>query len=123
MSTESWLDEHGTELTGGLASLRAQAATVERWGHRLAEKVRGGSRLLAAGNGGSAAEAQHLTGEIVGRFLGERRPFSAIPLCADSAAVTAIVNRTILFTHPTQVTHGLSLSHVFRWRAKLAGRA
>jgi D-sedoheptulose 7-phosphate isomerase len=92
VSTESWLDEHGTELTGGLASLRVQAATVERWGHRLAEKVRGGSRLLAAGNGGSAAEAQHLTGEIVGRFLGERRPFSAIALCADSAAVTAIVN-------------------------------
>jgi D-sedoheptulose 7-phosphate isomerase len=48
--------------------------------------------LLACGNGGSAAEAQHLTGELVGRFRYDRRPFSAIALHADTSALTAIGN-------------------------------
>jgi phosphoheptose isomerase len=44
------------------------------------------------GNGGSAAEAQHLTAELVGRFDGERRPLSAIALHAESASFSAIGN-------------------------------
>ena len=48
--------------------------------------------MLAAGNGGSAAEAQHLTSELVGRFLAERRPFSAICLSSETSSLTAIVN-------------------------------
>ena len=52
----------------------------------------GGGRLLAAGNGGSAAEAQHLTAELVGRFREDRRPFSAIALRAETSSLTAIVN-------------------------------
>jgi D-sedoheptulose 7-phosphate isomerase len=52
----------------------------------------GGGRLLVCGNGGSAAEAQHLTGELVGRFLRDRPPFSAIALHADTSAITAVIN-------------------------------
>ena len=48
--------------------------------------------MLACGNGGSAAEAQHLTGELLGRFREERRPLPAVALSADSSAVTAIAN-------------------------------
>jgi D-sedoheptulose 7-phosphate isomerase len=48
--------------------------------------------LLVCGNGGSAAEAQHLTGELVGRYLHDRRPLSAIALHADTSALTAIGN-------------------------------
>jgi D-sedoheptulose 7-phosphate isomerase len=48
--------------------------------------------LLTAGNGGSAAEAQHLAAELVGRFVDERLPLSALALCTDGAAVTAIGN-------------------------------
>jgi D-sedoheptulose 7-phosphate isomerase len=51
-----------------------------------------GGRVLTCGNGGSASEAQHLTGELVGRFRNDRQPLSAIALCADSAATTAIMN-------------------------------
>jgi D-sedoheptulose 7-phosphate isomerase len=90
MST--WIDDHATELAAALASLRSQAGMVERWGQALAEALWEGRRLLAAGNGGSAAEAQHLTAELVGRFLAERRPFSAIALCAETSSLTAIVN-------------------------------
>jgi D-sedoheptulose 7-phosphate isomerase len=92
MSAELWIDAHEAELRAALVSLRAQAATIGGWGQRLADRLRAGGRLLAAGNGGSAAEAQHLTSELVGRFLAERRPFSAISLCAESSSVTAIVN-------------------------------
>jgi D-sedoheptulose 7-phosphate isomerase len=65
---------------------------VQEWGRRLAVVFAGEGKLLACGNGGSAAEAQHLTGELLGRFQDERRPLPAIALSADSSAVTAIVN-------------------------------
>nr|WP_243754295.1 SIS domain-containing protein [Labedaea rhizosphaerae] len=62
------------------------------WGNDLAHRLSTGGRLLAAGNGGSAAEAQHLTAELVGRFDGDRPPFSAIALHADTSSMTAIGN-------------------------------
>ncbi|UNS97073.1 SIS domain-containing protein [Streptomyces tubbatahanensis] len=71
---------------------RTHAAHVSAWGEELAEVLRDGGRLLAAGNGGSAAQAQHLTAELVGRYQGERPPYSAIALHADTSAVTAIGN-------------------------------
>src|SRR5690606_37904884 len=71
---------------------RDQVPTIEAWGRALARVLRGGGRLLACGNGGSAAEAQHLTAELVGRFEDERRPLSAIPLHGDTSSVTAIGN-------------------------------
>ncbi len=54
--------------------------------------LRSGGKLLICGNGGSAAEAQHLAGELVGRYKGERRGLPAIALGADSAIVTCIGN-------------------------------
>ncbi|MFG2089633.1 SIS domain-containing protein [Spirillospora sp. NPDC048824] len=71
---------------------REHVPTIGTWGRRLAGVLRGGGRLLACGNGGSAAEAQHLTAELVGRFEDERRPLSAIPLHCDTSSVTAIGN-------------------------------
>ena len=65
---------------------------VVGWAERLAEVFTAGGRVLTCGNGGSASEAQHLTGELVGRFRHDRQPLSAIALCADSAATTAIMN-------------------------------
>lgn len=51
-----------------------------------------GGKLMFVGNGGSAAEAQHFSAEMVGRFLQERRPLPSIALTTDSSAVTAIGN-------------------------------
>jgi len=83
---------HLDALAGPLAALRADAPRLELWGRRLAGVLAGGGRLLAAGNGGSAAQAAHLTSELVGRYRDDRPPFSAIALCAESSAVTAIGN-------------------------------
>ena len=90
-SREAVLD-HLDAVLPAIESLRAEADHLARWGVELAGRLLAGRRLLAAGNGGSAAEAQHLTAELVGRFDGEREPFSAISLHAESSAVTAIAN-------------------------------
>jgi D-sedoheptulose 7-phosphate isomerase len=52
----------------------------------------GGGTILAFGNGGSAAEAQHFAAELSGRFLAERRALAALALTTDSSALTAIAN-------------------------------
>ena len=83
---------HLENVLPALRSLENQAETLTAWGVELAQRLLSGQKLLAAGNGGSAAEAQHLTAELVGRFDGERMPFSAISLHAESSAVTAIAN-------------------------------
>ncbi|MFI2432910.1 SIS domain-containing protein [Streptomyces sp. NPDC018693] len=83
---------HCDELTEALRHFRAAAYLTERWGERLAEVLGAGGRLLAAGNGGSAAQAQHLTAELVGRYRDDRPPFSAIALHADTSSTTAIAN-------------------------------
>ena len=83
---------HLDDLRTALDRLDGQLERIDAWGRRIAEVTTGGGRLLAAGNGGSAAQAQHLTAELVGRYLHERRPLSAIALHADTSALTAIVN-------------------------------
>jgi len=84
--------QHLAALTAPLAALRDDAPRLEAWGGRLAEVLITGGRLLAVGNGGSAAEAQHLTAELVGRYRDDRPPFSALALCAEPSALTAIGN-------------------------------
>jgi D-sedoheptulose 7-phosphate isomerase len=83
---------HFDALIGAVERTSSRIDQVSDWGHHLADVLTGGGRLLACGNGGSAAEAQHLTAELVGRFKDERQPLSAIALHADTSALTAIVN-------------------------------
>jgi D-sedoheptulose 7-phosphate isomerase len=54
--------------------------------------LKNGNKVLAAGNGGSAAEAMHMSEELVGRFRFDRRPLPAISLAADPTAITCIGN-------------------------------
>lgn len=83
---------HLQHVLPAVESLMASASHLADWGVDLAQRLMAGQRLLAAGNGGSAAEAQHLTAELVGRFDGDREAFSAISLHAESSSVTAIAN-------------------------------
>jgi D-sedoheptulose 7-phosphate isomerase len=87
-----FLNAHLTGLAGALSTFRAEGERLSRWGRDLAWHLGQGGRLLVAGNGGSAAEAQHLAAELVGRLRGERIPLSAIALTPESCAVTAISN-------------------------------
>ena len=84
--------EHLRDLAAALAEAERHAPALERWAVELSERLPRGHRLLVAGNGGSAAEAQHLTAELVGRYRDERPAFSAIALNAETSSVTAIGN-------------------------------
>jgi D-sedoheptulose 7-phosphate isomerase len=86
------VDRHLAAHAEGLARFAEQAAVAYEWGGALANALVSGHRLLAVGNGGSAAQAQHLTAEIVGRYREDRAPFSAVALHTEPAALTAILN-------------------------------
>ncbi|PPG05339.1 MULTISPECIES: SIS domain-containing protein [unclassified Rathayibacter] len=86
------VDDHVARALDAVAQLERHSLRIAAWGVELADRLHSGARLLAAGNGGSAAEAQHLTAELVGRFDGDRVPFSAISLHAETSSLTAIGN-------------------------------
>jgi D-sedoheptulose 7-phosphate isomerase len=68
------------------------APAIARAGEALADSLRRGHKVLACGNGGSAADCQHFAAELVGRFERERPGLPAIALTVDSSALTAIAN-------------------------------
>lgn len=84
--------EHRARLDGALARLEAQAAVVAEIEALLLGTLRAGGKVLFAGNGGSAAAAQHFAAELVGRFKRERAPWAALSLTTDTSALTAIGN-------------------------------
>ena len=66
--------------------------SIERCAGLLLDAVRGGKKVLICGNGGSAADAQHIAAEFVGRYETERRALPAIALTTDTSALTALAN-------------------------------
>ncbi len=75
-----------------LQGLSAHRAQIDRAGDLILRALKAGRKIIACGNGGSAAEAQHLTTELVGRFFKNRRSLPAVALTADGTLVTCIGN-------------------------------
>lgn len=73
-------------------ALREQEDTVWYAAEVINATFRAGGRLLLCGNGGSAADCQHIAAELVGRFRRERAPLPAIALTTDTSALTAVAN-------------------------------
>ncbi|MFG2062986.1 SIS domain-containing protein [Micromonospora sp. NPDC048871] len=92
MPATTLLERHLANLAVALPPYRRCEPLLARWGATLARRLTNGGRLLVAGNGGSAAEAQHLTAELVGKLREDRQPLSAIALHAETSALTAIGN-------------------------------
>src|SRR4051794_9549954 len=67
-------------------------ATAREIAAAMIAALRAGNKLLLIGNGGSAADAQHIAAEIVGRYKQQRRAYAAIALTTDTSALTAIAN-------------------------------
>jgi D-sedoheptulose 7-phosphate isomerase len=74
------------------AAMRAQLPQVQAVADELIRRLAAGGVLYTFGNGGSAADAQHLAGELIGRYLRERRPLPAVALIGDAAVVSCIGN-------------------------------
>jgi D-sedoheptulose 7-phosphate isomerase len=72
--------------------MRAQVGPTLVAAQAIAEALKGGGKLLLFGNGGSAADAQHLAAELVGRFMKERAALPALALTVDTSTLTAIAN-------------------------------
>ena len=82
------LDAHLTLFS----ALHPLEAAVVAAGRQMATALRGGSKVLLCGNGGSAADSQHIAAELTGRFIHDRRPLAAIALSTDTSALTCIAN-------------------------------
>ena len=88
ISVEKSIDAHIEVIT----SIRPMTPAIEALGHKLTESIQKGHKVLFVGNGGSAADAQHLAAEIVGRFEKDRSGLAAIALTTDSSTLTSIAN-------------------------------
>jgi D-sedoheptulose 7-phosphate isomerase len=83
------LQEHLEAIQALLASRLEQ---IEAAGRVICDALEAGHKILLCGNGGSAADAQHIAAELVGRYEKERRAFPAISLTTDTSALTALSN-------------------------------
>ncbi|MFN3913955.1 MAG: SIS domain-containing protein [Aquabacterium sp.] len=82
------LKEHAAvfEALPALSPLVSEASTL------MADAVKAGGKVMFCGNGGSAADSQHLAAELTGRFIKDRRPLAGLALSTDSSALTCIGN-------------------------------
>jgi D-sedoheptulose 7-phosphate isomerase len=87
-TTRAQLDDH----RAALASVEDLLPTVDEIGRRVCDAFAAGNRLYSFGNGGSAADAQHLAAELIGRYRRERRALPALSLAVDPSVVTCIAN-------------------------------
>ena len=75
-----------------LAALAARAAPIEAAARRMVHSLAAGGKVMACGNGGSAADSQHFAAEMLNRFEKERPPLAAIALTTDTSTLTSIAN-------------------------------
>lgn len=83
---------HTQSLGEALIQLETSSSILTEVALHIMNTLQSGHKLLVAGNGGSAAEAQHFAAEFVGRFQQERAAYAAIALTADTALLTAVAN-------------------------------
>ena len=102
-------------LVQSIGALRLYAAdqdqlmSLERMAFAITVAIRGGGKLLSAGNGGSAGDAQHIAAEFTGRMLYDRAPLPAMALHVDTSALTAVGN-------------DYGFAHVFERQVQALGR-
>jgi D-sedoheptulose 7-phosphate isomerase len=87
-----WLRTQLTEHVSVAEATAALSGDICAAGALVCDRLARGGIVYTFGNGGSAADAQHLTGELVGRFKRDRRPLPAVTLSADASAMTCIAN-------------------------------
>ena len=90
--TDSLFSRNLTEHLAMCQHLAALDAHVDQAINACVYSLRGGGKLMLCGNGGSAADSQHLAAEFTGRFIKDRPPIAAITLSTDTSALTCIAN-------------------------------
>ena len=80
------------EIMAGFAGLSEHSPAIERAARAMIASLAAGNKIMFCGNGGSAADSQHLAAELMGRYLKDRAPLPALALTVDTSALTAIGN-------------------------------
>jgi len=86
------IEKHIAEHQAVFGELTNLIPQIEGVASTLVNALKNGQTIFWCGNGGSASDSQHLAGELVGRYKGDRRPLKSIALNADTAVMTCIVN-------------------------------
>jgi len=92
LNMKKLIKKHISEHRVTLDSIADLDESIEKVADLLIQCLKNDGTIFWCGNGGSASDSQHLAGELVGRFVGERRPLKSIALTADSAVMTCIIN-------------------------------
>jgi D-sedoheptulose 7-phosphate isomerase len=79
-------------VTRNFEKLLDRTDSIDAAATLMIEALRSGGKIMLCGNGGSAADAQHLAAELMGRYLRDRQPLPALALTVDTSALTAIAN-------------------------------
>jgi D-sedoheptulose 7-phosphate isomerase len=80
------------EITAGFTRLSEHSSAIEQAARAMIASLAAGNKIMFCGNGGSAADSQHLAAELMGRYLKDRAPLPALALTVDTSALTAIGN-------------------------------
>ncbi len=105
------------------AFLRREGKEVERAARLLVEVVRSGGKIFLFGNGGSAADAQHIAAEFVNRFRKDRRALPAVALTTDSSVLTSIANDTDFSLVFARQLEALGRAGDLAWGITTSGRS
>lgn len=92
MNTSSVFEQAISDHIAVIHSIRQQQPILERIASEMANAIAAGNKVLWCGNGGSAADSQHLAAELMGRFRRERKALASIALTTDTSILTAIGN-------------------------------
>lgn len=88
----SWISEELLGVAEGMKTLATMAGDIQRIADVCVQSLRNGGKVMFCGNGGSAADSQHLAAEFVGRYKMERAALNAVALTVDTSILTAIGN-------------------------------
>ena len=86
------LNEYLLHVENTIKNIKHYDKVVDEAANKISDALKKGNKVIVCGNGGSSADAQHIVAELTGRFLEERKGFSAIALPTSIAAATAISN-------------------------------
>lgn len=87
-----YIEKSLEEISYNFIQLKTQAETINQIAKALIDSLSKGHKVIFCGNGGSAADSQHLAAELMGRYKIDRNPMAAVSLTVDTSALTAIGN-------------------------------
>jgi D-sedoheptulose 7-phosphate isomerase len=118
-SIKTQFAQHQQAVTAALD----HAELLEQVAERIIECIEAGGKLLVLGNGGSAADAQHIAAELIGRFKHDRRALPAVALTTDTSVLTAVANDVGVEHMYARQVEALATKQDVVWALSVSGRS